>query len=224
VDDVQRATPRALIVRLDLDDQLFEYAPGQAVFVGPHDGERRPYSLASAPDEARRARALELLMGTDQADSRDEPYLPRTGELVDVDGPVGGFIFPAHPAERRFLFIAGGTGIAPLRAMLRHALHVPHDGIALLYSARTPDEFAFGDELSALARDGRIQFRRTITRSTAADWEHDRGRVTRATLAPLVHDLKTLCFVCGPQPLVEEARRLLLELGVERSRIRTEEQ
>ena len=46
--------------------------------------------------------------------------------MVDVEGPLGSFTFPADPEERRFVFIAGGTGIAPLRAMLRHALDIPH--------------------------------------------------------------------------------------------------
>ena len=224
VRDVVPATPRAVVVRLDLEDRRFDYTAGQAVFVGPHgDRDRRPYSLAAAPENARRDRALELLIGTGPGDSGEVPFTPAAGAQVDVEGPVGSFVFPAGADERRFLFIAGGTGIAPLRAMLRHALNVPGD-IALLYTARTPDDFAYADEFAALARDGRIEFRRTVTRSTAGDWEHDRGRVSRAMIEPLLHGQATLCFVCGPRPLVEEARRLLLELGIARDRIRTEEQ
>ena len=67
--------------------------------------------------------------------------------MVDVEGPLGSFTFPAAPDERRFVFIAGGTGIAPLRAMLRHALHAAAIArSACFYSARTPDEFAYEDE------------------------------------------------------------------------------
>jgi ferredoxin-NADP reductase len=219
------ATPRAVAVRLDLEARAFHYTAGQAVFVGPHGApERRPYSLASAPEDARRDRALELLIGTGVGASGDVPFVPAAGALVGVDGPVGSFVFPKRPDERRFLFIAGGTGIAPLRAMVRHALAaMPGCDIALLYTARTPDDFAYADEFAAVAREGRIQFLRTITRSTAAHWDHHRGRVNRAMIEPLVHGRETLCFVSGPQPLVDESRRLLLELGVERGRIRTEE-
>jgi len=223
--EVLPATPRAAIVRVDLGAEAFDYAPGQAVFMGPHRGaERRPYSLASPPEDVRRTRALELLIGTDPSDASDPPFVPAAGALVDVEGPMGTFVFPAVPTERRFLFVAGGTGIAPLRAMVRHALIVPHDHIGVMHSARTPDEFAYGDELGALARDGRIEYRQTVTRSTAADWPSHRGRVSSAMLAPLLHDPETLCFVCGPRPLVDDARRLLLDFGIDRSRIRTEEQ
>ena len=226
VRDVVRATPRSAIVRLDLGDHLFEYAPGQAVFVGGHSDPRlRPYSLTTAPEDARRDRALELLIGTEPGEGSDPPFVPAAGALVDVEGPVGAFVFPANPKEQRFLFVAGGTGIAPLRAMLRHVLNVPpppHGSIGVLYSARTPDEFAYGEELAALARDGRIDYRRTVTRWTEADWTSDRGRVSRAMLEPLVREPETLCFVCGPETLVQAVPKLLEALGVSPRRIRVE--
>jgi ferredoxin-NADP reductase len=107
--------------------------------------------------------------------------------------------------------------------MLRHALAVPHDNIGVFYSARTPDDFAYANELRALADAGRIELRQTITRSTAADWTGVRGRLTRDTLRHLVHDTATLCFVCGPPSLVDEVPRLLEGMGIARTRIRIEE-
>ena len=220
--DVIEATPRARIVRLDLGDRAFDYDAGQAVLIAPHGDPRRvPYSIASAPEDARRDRILELLVGVDPSES--PCFVPIVGALVDVEGPVGSFTFPARPDVRRFLFIAGGTGIAPLRAMLRHALAVPYDNIGVFHSARTPDDFAYANELRALADAGRIELRQTITRSTAADWTGVRGRLTRDTLSHLVHDPATLCFVCGPPSLVDEVPRLLEEMGIARTRIRLEE-
>src|SRR5262249_17360290 len=102
-------------------------------------------------------------------------------------------------------------------------LAIPHHEIGLVYSARTPDEFAFQEELRALARDGQIELRQTITRSDATEWEGTRGRIGRAELEALVHDPATLCFVCGPAALVDDTARLLEELGVARSRIKLEE-
>jgi ferredoxin-NADP reductase len=143
---------------------------------------------------------------------------------VDVEGPLGQFTFPSEPQERRFLFVAGGTGIAPLRAMLQHALRIPHQQIGLLYSARRPDEFAYEAELKALAAAGRIELRQTVTRDADPDtWLGRRGRISRDDLAPLVHAEETLCFVCGPPPLVQDMLAALAELGVSRERIRTEE-
>ena len=220
--EVLPATPRASIVRIGFDHMPFEYAPGQAVLIGSPGGEHRPFSIAGAPEDARRDRYLELLVGL-ETDARSRPFVTLdAGMLVDVDGPIGTFIFPVHPAERRFLFIAGGTGIAPLRAMLRYALRVPHDSIGLLYSARTPDEFAYEAELKALASAGQIDFRQTVTRWPEMQWSGARGRIDRTTVRQLLHDAQTLCFVCGPPPLVAEMPRILAELGVEGERVRVE--
>jgi len=223
--DVLPATPRAHIVRIDLDGHPFEYAAGQAVLVGNQGSDaRRPYSLASAPEDARRDGWIELLVGMDGDSEGGPPFTLARGVTVDVEGPLGTFTFPAAPTERRFVFIAGGTGIAPLRAMLRHALRIPHANVGLLYSARTPEDFAYEGELRALADARRIELRQTVTRAgDTTDWRGARGRIGRVELGQLVHDPQTLCFICGPRTLVDEMPTLLEELGVGRSRIRIEE-
>jgi ferredoxin-NADP reductase len=223
--EVLPATPRARVVHIDLGAHDFPYQPGQALLISNHGHERRrPYSIAVAPEDAHRDRRLELLVGVD-ADGRAGPHLTlEPGVTVDVEGPLGRFTFPADPEEDRFVFIAGGTGIAPLRAMLRHALHAPHRQIGLLYSARTPGDFAYERELQSLAQEGRIELRQTVTRDVAPeDWNGRRGRIGRQELAPLIHDPATMCFICGPPALVEEIPRLLDDLGIARQRIRIEE-
>jgi NAD(P)H-flavin reductase len=222
--DVLPATPRARIARLDLDGQTFDYAPGQAILVASHGREtRRPYSVASAPEDARLHGWLELLVGVSVDGTPGSHLTLEPGELVDVDGPVGSFTFPPAPEERRFVFIAGGTGIAPLRAMMQRALHLPHRNIGVLYSVRTPDEFAYEEELRALAQRGEIELRQTVTRATDTDWTGPRGRLNRDALAEMVHDPATLCFICGPPALVDEMPRILTELGIPRQRIKIEE-
>ena len=221
--EVLPATPRARIIRLELGGAVFDYTAGQAVLVGATGGPKRPYSVAASPEESRRERRLELLVGVDAHGIPGTHLTLERGHVVDVEGPLGTFTFPPAPAERRFVFIAGGTGIAPLRAMLHHALAIPHEQIGLLYSARTPDEFAYEEELRALARGGRIELRQTVTRTVGDGWGGARGRIGRAELQPLVHNPATLCFICGPPALVAEMSALLAELGIERSRIRVEE-
>jgi ferredoxin-NADP reductase len=222
--DVVPATPRARLVRIDLGGSPFRFAAGQAVRVASHGAPaRKPYSIASAPEDAERDGCIELLVGVDANGETNSRLSLEPGALVDVEGPLGTFTFPADPVERRFVFIAGGTGIAPLRSMLRHALQIPHRNIGLVYSARSPDEFAYHDELAELARSGRIELRQTITREAVGEWSGGRGRFGRAELAPLVHDPATLCFVCGPAALVDGTRKLLEDLGIERTRIRVEE-
>jgi ferredoxin-NADP reductase len=223
--EIVPATPRARIVRIDLRGHPFSFLPGQAVLIGGSGlGGRRPYSIASAPEDADRDRAIELLVGVDEAGAAGAHLRLEEGALVDLEGPIGRFTFPHHPAEKRFAFIAGGTGIAPLRAMLRHALNVEHESIGLLYSARTVAEFAYEDELRTLARHGAIELTQTVTRDVVADdWRGARGRIGRRGLEALVHDPATLCFVCGPPALVAEVPRLLEDLSVAPQRIRVEE-
>ena len=222
--EVLPATPRARILRVDLDGHVFDYAAGQAVLIATHGSEAgKPYSIAASPEDARLSRCIELLVGVDPSGTAGDHLVLEPGALVDVDGPLGSFTFPANPVEPRFVFIAGGTGIAPLRAMLRHALTIPHRDIGLFYSARTPDEFAYERELRGLANAGQIELRQTVTRSTGDDWTGARGRIGRAALNELVHDPATLCFICGPPALVDEMPRLLEELGIPRSKIRLEE-
>ena len=223
--DVQPATPRARIVRLDLDGQPFEYDAGQAVFVGTHGGARRkPYSIAAAPEDARRDRWLELLVGV-EADGTPGAHLALdAGVQVDVEGPVGSFTFPAAPDERRFVFIAGGTGIAPLRSMIRHAVLSRLPGrICLLYSARTPKDFAYLAELRGMARRGEISLSVTATREMLPRWRGGHGRIVAAQLSALVEHPETLCFVCGPASMVADVPLMLRELGIDRTRIRLED-
>ena len=223
VREVLDATPRARIFRLDLNGQPFAYHAGQAVLVRVDgDVKRRAYSLAAAPADAERHGWLELLVGI----GGNSPAMDSigAGETLEVDGPIGRFTFPPDAEARRLLFIAGGTGIAPLRAMLRQALSGPQRDIHFLYSARTCEEFAYQEELEALACAGRIRLVQTVTREPRdAGWSGGRGRFGAKTLGPLVSDPSTLCFVCGPMSFVTDTKRILGDLGVASDCIRIEE-
>jgi ferredoxin-NADP reductase len=222
--DVEPATPRAKVVRLDLQGSAFPYAAGQALTIATHGlADRRPYSIASAPEDAARDGCLELLVGVD-ADGTPGPHLNLSvGAVVDVEGPVGGFTFPNRSGVARVLFVAGGTGIAPLRAMIRHALAIGVAEIGVMYSARTSEDFAYEAELRDLAATGRIALRLTVTREADSRWSGPRGRIDASLLAGLLHDRSTLCFVCGPRALVDDVPRTLAGLGVPAERVRVEE-
>jgi ferredoxin-NADP reductase len=223
--EVAAATPRARIVRIDLQGQAFPFLAGQALRISNQGAEKkRTYSIASSPEDVERDGCLELLVGVD-ADGHAGPNLRlEPGGVVDVEGPTGRFTFPEAPAETRFVFVAGGTGIAPLRAMMRHALNGRHREVGLLYSARTPHEFAYERELRAMQQAGHLELKLKVTRDVPAEhWSGHRGRIGREDLAPLIHNRETLCFVCGPLAMVDEIPRLLQELGVAKERIRIEE-
>jgi NAD(P)H-flavin reductase len=219
------ATPRAHIVRLDLQGQSFPYLPGQAAYLQPQGADkRRPYSIASAPEETAQHGLIEFLVQTaGNGSSGLTPELLRPGTPVEVEGPLGSFTFPPHPRERRFLFIAGGTGIAPLRSMLWHTLLAERDGhVSLIYSVRAPEEFAYMQEFQRLEDDGRIDFRHTVTRAAAEGWLGRQGRIDVRCLDGVIEPGETLCFVCGPPALIGEIRPQLMELGVNADQIRIE--
>jgi NAD(P)H-flavin reductase len=224
--DIAAATPRSRLVALGLEGAEFSYLAGQAVIVGDHgQAVRRPYSIAASPERAAETKRLELLIGVNEGGGVGSHLALRgRGEQVDVEGPIGTFVFPQPLAHRRLLFVAGGSGIAPLRAMLDHALRTnPAERISLLYSARRADEFAFADELRTYAARGLLEYHPTVTREDG-EWAGGRGRIGRTHFEAVLHDrADTLCFICGPLPLVSEAVTTLSELGVPRAAIRTEE-
>ena len=223
VREVSQATPRARIVRLELGRERFEYHPGQAVMVGLPGQRRAPYSIAAAPHDAESDGCLELLVGT-EGNSPEFQHALEPGVRLDVHGPVGQFTFAPRAGERRFAFIAAGTGIAPLRAMLRAALLDSGHDVTMVYSARMPDEFAYHDELLALARAGRITLHLSATRLHAVrGWKEGRGRIGREHVQQIVRQGAPLCFICGPTPFVAGTRRMLLDAGLPQDRVRVEQ-
>jgi ferredoxin-NADP reductase len=226
VSSVRRATPASRVVRVALGNASFAYAAGQVAAIGPpRDVERVPYSLASAPEETGRDGHLEFLTKVDSAGrwGTNFPAL-RRGDRIAVRGPSGSFVFPDHPRERRVLFIAGGTGIAPMRSMIRHAVLSGLDAqLTLLYSARTPHDFAYLPDLRGMARRGEIRLALAATREVRPRWRGDRGRIAAAHLARLIEEPLTLCFVCGPAAMVADVPPMLQALGIDPGRIRLED-
>lgn len=217
-------TPTTRILRLALDDQPFDYKSGQAAWIGVDPaGELTPYSIASAPEETARTGLLEFLVKVDGSTRFGTQVTGlRRGAAVHVRGPAGSFTFPDRPAERHFLFVAGGTGIAPLRSMIRHIVDARVGGsIALLYSARTPQEFAYGRELRAMAKAGTLRLIQTVT-GAVSRWRDARGRASAELIRRLLPDAETLCFVCGPPGLVAVVTDTLKQDGIAPERIRRE--
>jgi len=227
-------TPRTRLLTLDLRKRLFDFQPGQAVLIGTPGAEpRRAYSIACSPEQASETETLELLIAL-EADGSFGPHLPETdpGNPIQVEGPLGTFLLPGDGPSQRVLFVAGGTGIAPLRAMIDHLLRnrqslptvaLAEVGISLLYSARTGDEFAFIEELRGHEQRGRLEIHQTVTRDDSATWAGGRGRIGRSHFERVLHaPEKTMCFVCGPRAMVNESVSTLSALGVPLDAIRTE--
>jgi len=184
---------------------------------------RKPYSIASAPWELAKSGILQALVQVEDTGAPD-PHLELAlpGAALDLEGPFGSFGLP-DDRDRPLLFIAGGTGIAPLRSMLIEHLSRPTtQPVAVIYSARAMDEFAFRPELAALESAGRISSYFTVTREEKPDWQGRRGRISETLLTEALPSADSTCFICGPPQLVTDASALLMKLGVTENRILTE--
>jgi ferredoxin-NADP reductase len=122
--------------------------------------------------------------------------------------------------------VAGGSGVVPLMAMLRHRANANSDvpGV-LLYSSRVHADIIYRAELDALAaKDGGLKVIHTLTREKPADWRGGTRRIDREMLADIgfAPAMRPRIFICGPTPLVESAARSLRDLGHEPALIKTE--
>lgn len=218
VREVVAVTPRARLLRLDLGEQAFSFAAGQAVLAGPAgQPARKPYAIACAPSLARRLSLLELLVQIDPESPAPHLEDATAGAALEIEGPFGAFTL--RPPRGPLLFVAGGTGIAPLRAMLWEALIGARPGgppprMALVYSARSRDDLAFAEELAALAEAGRLDLHLTTTRDHGAPAGHRQGRIDAALLRQALPSPIAECYVCGPEPFVREVAEGLIGLGL----------
>ena len=220
-------TPRAKSIILDVPGWEGHKA-GQHVDVRltAEDGyqAQRSYSLASAPEDGRLALVVERL-----EDGEVSPYLTdvlRAGDGLELRGPIGGwFTWEAREGGPLFL-VAAGSGIAPLMAMIRHRAAARSDvPTRLLYSSRSREDAIYAEELDRLsAEDGALEVVHTLTRSQPPGWTGYGRRIDREMLeevAPLPQE-RPLAFVCGPTPLVETVASVLVELGHDPARVKTE--
>ena len=180
----------------------------------------REYSIASAPGEPV-AITVERL-----DDGEVSPYLTgelRAGDELELRGPVGGY-FVWEPGDGGpLLLLAGGSGVVPLRSVLRHRLRTGSDVPArLLYSSRSWEDVIYRDELGQ-HHDG-VQVSYTLTRSQPPGWTGHTGRINADLLADVAWPatVNPVAYVCGPTSFVETAAAALVGLGYPPGRVKTE--
>jgi ferredoxin-NADP reductase len=140
--------------------------------------------------------------------------------------PPAGKFLPVYEANTHLICIAGGSGVTPFRAFVREATRRGLETrITILYSVRTAKDVIFNEEFRRLERDNpHFKFHVTCTRLAEGDpWPGRRGRIDAAWIKQQMVDAAgTYFYACGPNSLVEFAEGLLFELGLEKSRMKTE--
>lgn len=222
--DVVPETPRVRTLVFDVPGWAGHRA-GQHVDVRltAEDGyqTQRSYSISSAPDGERIALTIVRV-----DDGEVSPYLTglQPGDQLELRGPVGGYFVWEPDQGGPLLLCAGGSGIAPLMAMVRLRAAVGSDvDTRLLGSSRTWEDVIFRAELEQLAGGG-LTVVHTLTASRPPGWSGYARRVDADMLAEVGPgpDARPHVFVCGPTPFVEAVAEALVSLGHEPQRIKTE--
>jgi ferredoxin-NADP reductase len=220
---VTQETASAVTLSLSVPDWAGHRA-GQHVDIRltSDDGYRaeRAYSIASAPGEP-------LAITVERLDDGEvSPYLTeeaRTGDQLEVRGPVGGYFVWEAGSGGPLLLAAGGSGVVPLRAILRHRSRVGSSApVRLLYSSRSWEDVIYSSELDFPA-DG-VEVIYTLTRYQPRAWKGYARRVDAQMLTEVAWTAAEgpLAYVCGPTSFVESVATGLVGLGYPAGRVKTE--
>jgi ferredoxin-NADP reductase len=183
---------------------------------------QRSYSIASSPGNPDLELTVERIDDGEVSPYLTEDVMP--GDSFELRGPIGGYFVwePSH--EGPLLLVGGGSGLVPLMAMLRHRRETGSTVDArVLLSARTYEDVLYREELEGLADS--VDVRITLTRGGAPPgWKGWTRRIDREMLTEVgpAPTESPRVYVCGPTPFVEEAARLLVELGHEPAGVHTE--
>jgi ferredoxin-NADP reductase len=223
VTSVTRETASVVTIELDPPDWSGHLA-GQhlEVRLTADDGYQaeREYSIASAPGEPL-AITVERLEGGEVS-----PYLTeelRAGDELELRGPIGGY-FVWEPGDGGpLMLVAGGSGVVPLRSILRHRHRTGSDApVRLLYSARTLSDVIYQGELDQYQDKAQVTY--TLTRGQPQGWTGHTGRISRALLTEVAWPAhaRPLAYICGPTSFVETAAAGLVDLGYPPERVKAE--
>jgi len=186
-----------------------EFIPGQIAILSVPGEEPAYFAFASAPGDEE----LEVLVKQKVGASK-VLYDMREGDEITLNGICGNGFDLDQQKHRDLVFVAMGTGVAPLRSALRHVMKRRGDfgKLVVLYGARTPEDFAYRDEMDSWAGAG-VELRQVISRPDGHDWSGPTGYV-QSLLDHVLPDLPSpVVLICGSREMIEETRDRLGKMG-----------
>jgi sulfhydrogenase subunit gamma (sulfur reductase) len=185
------------------------FIPGQVAMLRVGQAEPAYFAFASAPSDSDLEILVKRTIGASVA-----LFDMKEGERVDLIGVVGhGFDLDRQKA-RDLVFVAMGTGVAPLRSALRHVLNRKEafGQLVVLYGARTPDDFCYRDETQSW-EDAGVELRQVISKPDGHDWSGPTGYV-QTLLDHVLPDLNSpVALVCGSREMIAQTRDRLEQMG-----------
>ena len=213
VRDQARAT-RSFDLRAD---GAVDFRPGQVAVLRVEGEEPAYFAFAGAPGD----RDLEVLV-KQKAGASAVIYNKCVGDEIELVGIAGhGFSLDAMKG-RDLVFVAMGTGVAPLRSALRHVLQRKEEfgQLVVLYGARTPDDFCYRDETEDWSAHG-VELRQVISRPDGHDWSGSTGYV-QSLLDNVLPELSSpVALICGSREMIEQTRERLGKMGFKPEEILT---
>ena len=221
--EVKRETPDVKSLKLDLEEQKFDYKPAQFLYlsldVEDVGSDSRPLSIASSPTE----NFIMVSTKISNSDFKQRLDKIKVGDTVTIKGPLGTFILKED--AREIVMLGGGIGITPFRDMIKYAADkkLPTK-MTLLYSNRTPADIVYNDEWHVFERENpNLKVVNTITDYQGDDWQGRRGRIDEYLVKEYCSDLQnTPFYICGPPGMVNAMFELLIKMGVPGPNVKVE--
>ncbi len=191
------------------DARGVSFISGQVAKLGVGDEEPAYFAFAGAPEDHELQILVKRTIGASM-----KLFEMKEGERVDLLNVVGHGFNLDQQKGRDLVFVAMGTGVAPLRSALRHVLNRKADfgQLVVLYGARTPDDFCYRDETQSW-EDAGVELRQVISRPDGHDWSGPTGYV-QTLLDHVLPDLKSpVALVCGSREMIEQTRDRLQQMG-----------
>jgi ring-1,2-phenylacetyl-CoA epoxidase subunit PaaE len=231
--EIVRQTPESVAIGFTVPEALkheFAFTPGQYLTLrAAIEGEdlRRSYSICSGSDEALLRVGIRRVDGGAFSCLANENLKP--GDVIEVMPPEGRFILRDGAPGRHVLGVAAGSGITPILSIAKSLLkRDPRARFTLIYGNRTTATVMFAEEIEDLKNRalGRFAVVHVLSREPQ-DVPLLHGRIDRARLEALARGVVDIAsvdeaFLCGPEPMIADARATLVDLGVAPERIRSE--
>lgn len=191
------------------DTTPLRFLPGQVAILSVKNEAPAYFAFASAPED----KEIEFLVKRGNGAS-DAIFAMKEGDRMELMDIVGHGFALDQQKGKDLVFVAMGTGVAPLRSALRHTLKHKQDygKLVVLYGARTPAHFCYADETEGWETAG-VELRQVVSRPDGHDWSGPTGYV-QSLLDHIVPDLKSpVALICGSREMIDQTRDRLLQMG-----------
>lgn len=223
-------TPEVLILKfMPEDGQPSPFDPGMFMMITGIDdaGKRytaRAFSIASDPSSP--GMEFMVIKEPKHGDHIGKSHFvdAKIGDTFFMKGPNGQFRFDPS-IDRKVIFLAGGTGLAPFVSMMRHIKSTnSHCDVVLLYSTKFPTEIILKDELGSYAEDLHAKLAITVTRPQQGDgWTGQTGHIDAEMIKNHAPDYtERTAYICGPLAFVKAVKEALMSLGLQNEMVKAD--